>query len=511
MRKQTKLVAVLSAAALLAIGASMTSFAATGWQKEDDTWYYYEKDGGKAYDKWQKSGDYWFYLGSDGAMVTSTLLEDGNYYYFLNEDGAMVTNTWVQITAEEDYDESTDDTYWYYFQNSGRAYQAATDRTTSFKTINGKKYAFGEDGKMLYGWVTENSTMVDADDEDGWQDALYYCGNPDDGSMKTGWCLIDVIDNDKTTDEADQSYWFWFQASGKKLFAEEGKVKQKGINGKTYGFDNRGVMVSEWNKYATGDNVATEGNATPDNYKWFSAAEDGHLRKNTWFQAIPEEHMDSDAYNNEEAKWFYADSKGYVVRNQLKTIKGKKYLFNEHGIMQTGLKEVEMTGKEVTSISGFDYIEQVQNATGTVYCFGDDGAMKTGTQTVEIDGEKYVFGFDKTGADKGEGLGAGKNTIVDGKIYKNGLLLTADSDLRYQAKSAVVKDANGNEVVENYLVNAAGTIMKNKKNLRDAEDYYWCTNAKGVVLNDAQHEFKCGLKDEDGNVNYCDLHNPKNK
>ena len=33
MRKQTKLVAVLSTAALLAIGASMTSFAATGWQK----------------------------------------------------------------------------------------------------------------------------------------------------------------------------------------------------------------------------------------------------------------------------------------------------------------------------------------------------------------------------------------------------------------------------------------------------------------------------------------------
>ena len=37
MRKQTKLVAVLSTAALLAIGASMTSFAATGWQEEDGT------------------------------------------------------------------------------------------------------------------------------------------------------------------------------------------------------------------------------------------------------------------------------------------------------------------------------------------------------------------------------------------------------------------------------------------------------------------------------------------
>ncbi|MDY5484366.1 MAG: hypothetical protein SPF91_09315, partial [Clostridium sp.] len=41
MRKQTKLVAVLSAAALLALGASMTSFAA-GWEKDEaGVWHYY--------------------------------------------------------------------------------------------------------------------------------------------------------------------------------------------------------------------------------------------------------------------------------------------------------------------------------------------------------------------------------------------------------------------------------------------------------------------------------------
>ena len=47
MRKQTKLVAVLSTAALLAIGASMTSFAAQGWAEEDGTWVYYDKNGDK--------------------------------------------------------------------------------------------------------------------------------------------------------------------------------------------------------------------------------------------------------------------------------------------------------------------------------------------------------------------------------------------------------------------------------------------------------------------------------
>ncbi|MFR5731880.1 MAG: hypothetical protein ACLUD2_07980 [Clostridium sp.] len=47
MRKQTKVVAVASAAALLAIGGAMTSFAAQGWVEEDGTWYYYDKDGSR--------------------------------------------------------------------------------------------------------------------------------------------------------------------------------------------------------------------------------------------------------------------------------------------------------------------------------------------------------------------------------------------------------------------------------------------------------------------------------
>ena len=50
MKKQTKLVAVLSTAALLAIGASMTSFAATGWAEEDGTWVYYDRNGDKVTD-----------------------------------------------------------------------------------------------------------------------------------------------------------------------------------------------------------------------------------------------------------------------------------------------------------------------------------------------------------------------------------------------------------------------------------------------------------------------------
>ena len=62
MRKQTKLVAVSSAAALFAIGASMTSFAATAhWEQEGEDWVYLDKDGDKVTHTWKKSGSNWFY------------------------------------------------------------------------------------------------------------------------------------------------------------------------------------------------------------------------------------------------------------------------------------------------------------------------------------------------------------------------------------------------------------------------------------------------------------------
>ena len=103
MRKQTKLVAVLSAAALLAIGASMTSFAATGWQEENGTWVYYDKNGDAVTEQWAKSGNNWFWLNEDGEMATDYLVDDDSNYYYVDANGAMVTNQWVSI-ENEDYD-----------------------------------------------------------------------------------------------------------------------------------------------------------------------------------------------------------------------------------------------------------------------------------------------------------------------------------------------------------------------------------------------------------------------
>ena len=171
MRKQTKLVAVLSASALLAMGASMTSFAATGWTQEDGTWYYYDRDGSRVTDEWKKSGNYWFWLDDDGEMATDMLVEDDDDYYYVDVNGVMVTNRWVAVDNEDAGDEDEPDQYWYYFQSNGKAYKGSDNSsTTKFKTINGKKYAFDDEGRMLYGWVQDGERQTGDDD---WTDAEY--------------------------------------------------------------------------------------------------------------------------------------------------------------------------------------------------------------------------------------------------------------------------------------------------------------------------------------------------
>lgn len=424
MRKQTKIAAVVSAAALLAIGASMTSFAATGWQEENGTWVYYDRTESMVTGDWAKSGDNWFYLGDNGEMVRDAIVESNDNTYYVDANGAMVTNRWVEV---ENADASGDDasaTVWYYFQANGKAYKAPSSGKTSFKTINGKKYAFDVDGKMLYGWVDELSTRQVGDD--AWVGGTYYLGDANDGAQVTGaWKQLGVVDN--SAEDPDQNYWFYFQNNGKKYVNTE-----KTINGKKYRFNAFGRMVSEW--WSTPSE-----SATASNYNYFSDPEDGAKKVRGWFKVVPSEHFDAAANNDDSAKWFYADGKGRLYVDAIKTINGKKYLFNEDGEMLTGLRYLtfDAAGK-VTSAEEVDSEAKVKdyasveathatNGKTGIYYFVDNGDMQSGNQTVSIDGDSYTFKFKASGSNKGVGVN-GKDKDA---YYRNGRKIQADSDLVY--------------------------------------------------------------------------------
>lgn len=529
MRKQTKIAALISAAAVLSVGGAMTAFAATGWQQENGTWVYYNRNEEKVTEQWQKSGDYWYYLDDNGEMAVDSLIDDNDDTYYVDVNGVMVTNRWVAVDNENAGDENEPNQWWYYFGANGKAYKRndSASGDVSLKTINGKKYTFNTDGKMQYGWVKDGETQYD---DNAWQDSQYYFGDENDGSMAEGWREIAIRD-DQATDaqpgdnywDEDQTRWFYFKASGKKEKDQTGKT----INGRKYGFDEYGRMNAGWVTQATTSNTSVkdggkQGIATYSNsFMNYSTPEDGARYTKGWFKVTPGYYLQKDKYEDGSDYWYYSDGNGKLVTNQIKTINGKKYAFDNYGRMISGFVVLQMqqTG---TAYSQKDIVDKLDdenrydtadNYTRFVqandslfrsgelraYYFGssDDGSMKTGKQSVDLDGEKLTFEFEKNGSKKGAGL-IGMN---DHKLYIGGKLTTADSDNKIEV---VVLNSNNQLITKSSVADALASYstsatqhFKSSNGDLDYTEYKFNnlpTGAKAYVVNTTGAMVKSGTK-----------------
>ena len=470
MRKQTKLVAVLSAAALLAMGASMTSFA--GWEKDDDNIYhYYDADGEMVTDEWKKDEGKWFYLNEDGDMLTNSWVDDE---YYVDDHGAMVVNGWVKTYSDEDQDDPDEDgEHWYYFGSKGKK---VTDDT---KKINGKTYLFDEDGQMQYGWQEiDGQGYYFGGEDEGWRAEsqwlwLERSGLVDEDEDEQDQVLGCVEDNDICDDEG----WYWFQSSGK-IYKDAAKKK---INGRYYMFNEHGQMLYEWinsNKVnKPGSNAQLDGDATvtasASEMLYYNVVEEG-WRGDGWYEIDGAEDMgadnDTDWYYIDDGEITYAnkttDAAGitddndpvYVMRKKIKASGNKYFAFNEKGQMQTGLQYV--------------------NDDGGFYFFDENGYQKTGkVSAVECEDDDYNFYFTTTNGKNGLGYTGEK----DNYLYFNGKRLEADDDYRLFYVEGKL-----------YLVNTKGKIQKatgdgkkyddiENKAYAGKDDVVVITNKNGVV------------------------------
>ncbi|MCD8083124.1 MAG: hypothetical protein LUE86_06370, partial [Clostridiales bacterium] len=374
---------------------------------------------------------------------------------------------------------------------SGKAYTAGDSDSTKFKTIDGKRYAFNDDGIMLYGWVDGSAEMQN--DDDGWasvvgDDAMYYCGSWEDGAMKTGWQYLEVYDDEE---DDDMNYWFYFQSNGKRLQKkdnDESYYRTKTINGKKYGFDERGVMVYEW-VIQTASGSSTSVSTTSTTWQYFSSPEDGARKTKGWFKVVPpnedntfdSDFTDGDGFDktdadDEDENWYYADGDGKLASGEIKKIKGKYYGFQPdngqegassmlyglvfikvlddgtvEGVLDDGIDADELDdlldGDEIDS-DLYDTYDDAIAAGYTLYYFGSeeaedtDGIMRTGSTTINLDGDNYTFYFSKSGGK--ETKGSGVTGIDDDKyIYKAGCRIKASCDDKYQV---VEVTGTGNDV-----------------------------------------------------------------
>jgi glucan-binding YG repeat protein len=516
----------------------MTSFAAAGWVEEDGTWYYYDKDGNKVEDEWKKSGSNWYWLDSEegGAMAVDKLIDDGSNTYYVDSNGVMVTNTWVKIINEDQDDDDDPAEYnYYYFQANGKAYKDAWK-----KTIDGKKYSFDTDGKMLYGWVDKTSNARQTGD-DGWKSADYYFGSWEDGAMATNWQYLTVTGGWDSDDDEDDEYWFYFGSNGAKRTGSLSGTKAvndntnvKSINGAKYTFTENGEMAYKWvvdSAHSTSSASAT----SASDWKYFGSADDGARKTKGWFKVVPKA-FDPD-FNGDEsdiAQWYYSNGDGTVAQSEIKKIKNKYYAFDEYGAMLSGLVYMETSGSTITDVVAVqdternetrtldldgDFLDDLKDgnisATGTLYYFGtpdsadSDGSMKTGNVTLSIDGSSYSFNFSTAGG--AESKGAGRSGLYKKVYYKAGMKMAADADDKYRAADVTVEtdvtfldssvlrtgystvvynSGKSNEETISYvdvysqgykLIGTNGQVKKNAKGVKDGDDWYYFSDSNGVI------------------------------
>ena len=466
MKKQTKLVAVLSTAALLAIGASMTSFAATGWAEEDGTWVYYDRNGDKVTDKWAKSGNNWYYLDSNGEMAVDTLIEDGDNYYYVDVDGVMAANQWVAIDNEDAGQDDEPEHYWYYFQANGKALKQGDNSNVALKTINGKKYAFDVTGAMVAEWSLDKEKASDnlattnfADYEKDGKTAKYsqawrYFNSVEDGSrVSKGWFKVVAAEYlNKSKYDDDEDAWYYADGSGN-IYAGEFKT----IKGKKYAFRTDGRMINGL-KFIQKDNNGkiTDVKADDDdpnfdteddfinhaisfylknNYEcyYFGGSEDGAMRTNKTNITI-----DGDNFN------FYFEKSGSNKGAGLTGEKDDKY-YLAGMLVKAGSDEKYQVVKKVTLSNGKVAYQKIADAKKFL-----DSVAHT-TPSANSDG-KVTIGGANTGA------------------------VTKKSDDLKEAYDITTPSA------DYFLVNTSGSVVDKKSKSKDGDDYVFVTGSKGVII-----------------------------
>lgn len=471
--KSKKLILYLSMFFFLLFTINITSHAETGWVQKGGKWYYYTTEGEKAKNEWRKdTGGNYYYLGKDGTMAYSQWTElSGGGKAYVNANGIRVANEWRLLPNPGMPASSAK--YWFYFDSSGKM-------VSGKKIINGAHYCFSSEGHMLTGWVISDGQEYQEYFGTEKADDLYYY--KEDGQRAFGWVYLTAPEDF----QGGSPVWYYFKATGPMR-----KNDRANINGKTYIFDEEGHMLSGWVYEAGGkeDSLYIEVNEMTDTtnftdmerYYYCGSKDDGSLKRNAWVISSPPGTNSNDQDISKE--WYFISSNGTpvfaggsnlpesspcikgltknigsyyysgdTVQAGFKKIGGKYYTFDSEGRMLSGLLFVQEP-------MGTSYKPGY-------YYFGSsgDGSMKTGSVSLKNDdGLFFSYYFTSLPSDTNS-KGQGYTGVQSGKLFLNGLAVTADADARYQVKSIHIGEKNSYF----FIVNESGRIMTGQSSYKDS-------------------------------------------
>ena len=118
-------------------------------------WYYATANGSLRQDGWQKIGDSYYFFDGNGMMQTGWVQDDR--YYCDPSSGKMLSG-WKLLplpegVSTEEGRKSSNNNYWFYFNQSTGEKLYAKDGRVTVKTIDDASYGFDENGIMVTGWA----------------------------------------------------------------------------------------------------------------------------------------------------------------------------------------------------------------------------------------------------------------------------------------------------------------------------------------------------------------------
>lgn len=426
------------------------------------------------------------------------VVENSNSLICYNPDGTMVKNGWRKINihsfAQIAPVTSRHGNYvWMYFGSNGRAVKGGS--TIRKYKIGDKTYAFNEYGEMLVGFFNNAGDVWEEGNDEGPFDLI--SGDSDDlyfangaGELQGGWLRVENTKEELYPNKV--FLWLYFKPDSYKLVRSTGNnYKSEKINGKTYAFDDLGIMLTGFEAYNY--NEAHGGNTSKVVY----FADDGHeitggfVNVDIWddTQSYFVEDLDDEMYDDEDVI-VYMNKTGKMYRDEMRKIGSYYYGFDDNGVLVRGLSvwngrsfvatinTDDTNGKDFIISGNYRDKRGNNNSLGSgekVYYFDSNG-RRQGSAIIDFSDETYSYSGNNNG---------GYNGSENKKYYANGILIKPMDEkygviVRNKTKTnyTMQEICNSSAVV----VTSSGQVVSGNSAHKDDNDYYWLTQ-NGSLLN----------------------------
>ncbi|PFB62831.1 pre-toxin TG domain-containing protein [Bacillus cereus] len=325
-----------------------------GWVKENENWYYYQKDGSKQRDNITLDGiEYSFF--KDGRLVEGKKQAGKDTLYY-SEPGKLKTGWSFSATS------------WSYLKDG--------KYVTGTFTYQGKPFEINKYGDMEKGWVTLRSAVKRIYPKP--ETKFLFKSKP----VKDG-DVLEVI--------SKQGLWYQVKYQGEVGYV---RIFESVVIGES--------PVRSWDVTKEATNLShfmiTEYHKDPEKYfpaniqKKFDKQLDSDLALLAnglkWIDQLKEAlYLDNkQGWVQEEGKWTYYKKDGQRITG-FQAIDGKRYYFGTDGFMQTGW--VHTNGSDY--YLGTDGVVQtgIQHIDGKIYYFSPLGYVQSGF--TNVDGKPYYF------------------------------------------------------------------------------------------------------------------------